>query len=96
MLKYDNTANIASARKKIDSLRTMFYKEHKKVQTSESGTSTGADEVYVPNWVHYNELRFLSEVQRPARHRFSRYISIQPDDKWERPEGERWRGDGRL
>ena len=45
----------------------MFFREHKKVQASESETGTGADEVYVPNWVHYNEFSILSEVQRPAR-----------------------------
>ena len=67
ILKYKNTANIASIRKKIDSLHSMFFSEHNKVQASESGTGTGADEVYLPNWVHYNELSFLSEVQRPAR-----------------------------
>ncbi|XP_072375954.1 uncharacterized protein [Diabrotica undecimpunctata] len=67
MLKYENTANVASVRKKIDSLRSIFFREYKKVQVSESGTGTGADEVYVPNWVHYNELSFLAEVQRPAR-----------------------------
>lgn len=48
MLKFDNTTNLASVRKKVDSLRTMFFREHKKVLASESGSGTGGDEVYVP------------------------------------------------
>lgn len=67
MLKFDNTINLASVRKKVDSLRTMFFREHKKVLASESGSGTGGDEVYVPQWAHYNELIFLATVQRAAR-----------------------------
>ncbi|KAK9891754.1 hypothetical protein WA026_016551 [Henosepilachna vigintioctopunctata] len=45
----------------------MFFREHKKVQSSESGRGTETENVYVPNWVHYNELRFLNNIQRAAR-----------------------------
>ncbi|KAK9883011.1 hypothetical protein WA026_001224 [Henosepilachna vigintioctopunctata] len=38
-----------------------------KVQSSESGIGTGTEDVYVPNWENYNELRFLSNVQRATR-----------------------------
>ncbi|XP_039300064.1 uncharacterized protein LOC111062242 isoform X3 [Nilaparvata lugens] len=68
LLKYDSSANIATVRRKIDSLRSVYFRELKKVQKSEARTGTGADDgVYVPTWAHYYELNFLCEVQHSAR-----------------------------
>lgn len=64
--QYDNTANIASVRKKIDTLRTNYNRELKKVRASET-TGISPDEVYQPSLWYYQQLDFLSETHDVAR-----------------------------
>lgn len=50
--------------KKINSLRTCFRKEYRKVLASEP-TGTGTDDVYVPTLWYYDLLLFLVDQDEP-------------------------------
>lgn len=59
---YFADANVDWVRKKIANLRTVFLKEHKKIEGSKRSGS-GSDQVYTPNLWYYNELLFLMEKE---------------------------------
>ena len=46
---------------KIQSLRTSYREEVRKVKKSE-GTGSGASDIYVPKWKHFEECSFLEDV----------------------------------
>nr|XP_053618253.1 uncharacterized protein LOC128679820 [Plodia interpunctella] len=52
--KVERDATIENVKKKINSLRAGFQKEHKKVQDSKK-TGSGTDQVYVPKLWYYSE-----------------------------------------
>lgn len=45
--------------KKLRSVRTQFGREFAKVKKKKTGT--GADEVYISKWVHFEKLMFLKD-----------------------------------
>lgn len=47
---------------KLHNLRSQFYREHKKVETSKL---TGRDDTFVPRWYGYDLLLFLIGVEKP-------------------------------
>ena len=51
---------------KIQSLRTSFRKEVRKVKKSQ-GTGKGVGEIYVPTWKFYEQCKFLENVIMPRR-----------------------------
>lgn len=58
--KVERDATIENVKKKINSLRAGFRKEHKKVQDSKK-TGSGTDQVYVPKLWYYSQLEFLKD-----------------------------------
>ncbi|KAH9645935.1 hypothetical protein HF086_011397 [Spodoptera exigua] len=54
----ERDATIENVKKKINSLRAGFRKEHKKVQDRKK-TGSGTDQVYVPKLWYYSQLEFL-------------------------------------
>lgn len=62
--KYDATATRESVVKKMNSLRTNFRKELKKVNDSKrSGVAT--ENVYIPTLWYFNDLLFLTDQETP-------------------------------
>ena len=64
---------------KIQSLRTSFREEVRKIKKSE-GTGSGADDVYVPKWKFFQECAFLQDVINSNRPTFSNLGSVTVDD----------------
>lgn len=62
-------------KKKINSLRTNFRKELKKIHKSKS-SGKGTDEVYVPSAWTYYELLFLSNDEQPVRQLEKKTIEV--------------------
>lgn len=62
--KFDKTANRETITKKVNSLRTTFRKEFKRVESSKTSGS-GEEDVYVPKLWYYNELLFLVDQELP-------------------------------
>ncbi|EDV97768.1 GH17048 [Drosophila grimshawi] len=56
--KIDSKANVDSMRRKINSIRTCFRRELRKVEQSEQ-MAESTHEVYVPHLWYFNELSFL-------------------------------------
>ncbi|KAG8312232.1 hypothetical protein J6590_026678 [Homalodisca vitripennis] len=53
--------------KKINNLRSTFRKEQKKVIRSlKAATGRRADNIYLPKWSHYSQLKFLLEKDKES------------------------------
>lgn len=65
--KKDPAANRESVVRKVNSIRSTFRKEFKKVVFSKT-SGQAADSVYQPSLWYYNDLMFLqdTEAQRPS------------------------------
>ena len=58
---------IESLKAKVNGLRAQFGRELAKVNKTKSGQST--DELYVPSWIHYQNLLFLAPVVKSSKSR---------------------------
>ncbi|CAG4985682.1 unnamed protein product [Parnassius apollo] len=63
---FDSNVTVTNLVKKIQNLRSGYFKELKKVKES-SRTGAGADEVYVPTLWYFDALSFLGSVSEPCR-----------------------------
>lgn len=61
----DPNADKEIVKKKINSLRTNYRKELKKVKASYR-SGTGTDDIYVPSLWYFNELQFLQDQEIPV------------------------------
>lgn len=69
--------DLAALKGKIQSLRTTFREEVRKIKKSE-GTGTGSADVYIPKWKFFDECSFLEDViisNRPCFTNMSRSAS---------------------
>lgn len=64
MQTVDRSANRETVVKKINSMRTTYRKELKKVLDSER-SGAGADDIYVPHLWYYELLSFLRDQETP-------------------------------
>ncbi|KAL4091947.1 hypothetical protein QTP88_026546 [Uroleucon formosanum] len=74
----DPNADKEIVKKKINSLRTNYQKELKKVKASYKSGS-GTDDIYVPPLWYYNELNFLQDQEVPVDG--SSTIILQSEDE---------------
>jgi len=74
----DPNADKEIVKKKINSLRTNYRKELKKVKASYKSGS-GTDDIYVPPLWYYNELNFLQDQEVPVDG--SSTIILQSEDE---------------
>ncbi|CAK1595739.1 unnamed protein product [Parnassius mnemosyne] len=63
---YDRNGTIKILKKKIDSLKTTYFRELIKVKASRQ-TGAGTDNIYVPTLWYFDALNFLASPAEPCR-----------------------------
>ena len=67
MVIYLLSLTVVEVDKNIRNFRTQYSRGKAKTKITESGD--GADDVYEPKWIHFNNLKFLDEFVTPKSSR---------------------------
>ncbi|XP_075979117.1 uncharacterized protein LOC142978522 [Anticarsia gemmatalis] len=62
---FDADASVDTLKKKLENMRTTYYRELKKVKES---MRSGTDEIYEPSLWYFEKLNFLSDLYEPCRY----------------------------